>query len=355
MTTWTPFTAGSVAETALARTKNGPLHVVWREATRLMHAVIPSAGPPAAIGADWGSTLSAPWLIAAPDGSLQVLFTTKNGLHTATSKDAGAKWDVAPPSAHASPLFAATGDKDGKPFTISAADVRAGADHLAVALDAESFEGWAAWHEGTGLYAKAVKPAAGVAQLAPTSKLAPSQRLALAPRIGAPGVYLAYCEIDGVKLWNVRGGEALSVARAAGARNAWIAPAPDGRLWILWTNLNNTVSAMHSNKSLQRFSRPYTLTSPGPIRSVAAEGSTGPLDVIVGGSHTRLVPELELVASPEGVRVMDLGDPVEGAQVEVWGKTIKTDAKGLAAGTGPLAKVIQAGYAPATLQAQRAR
>jgi hypothetical protein len=50
--------------------------------------------------------------------------------------------------------------------------------------------------------------------------------------------------------------------------------------------------------------------------------------------------------------VTDLGDPVEGVEVKVEGKTIKTNAKGLAehtiaANASPAVKATHAAYAPA--------
>ncbi len=385
MQTWTRLLTGTGAATepALLRDKAGVLHIVWRGAKgNPIHGALAAdgtlSGTPTAIGPAATIVDSAPSLIAGPEQSLQVLFASKDELHTLVSKDAGVKWDASPPTALASPVFAVAADKDGKPLVISAAggtikllaetvqDGECCIDRAALALDAESAEAWAAWHgtgaKGLGLFAKAVKPSAGKAQPAPGSRLATLQRrLALSPRIAAPGVYLAYVAgypaAREVKLWNVRGGEALTVARAPGARSVWIAPGPDGRLWILWLNAGGAVSAVRANKSLLRFSRPYVLGSPGgaaAVPDVVAEGSKGPLDVIAGTFHTRVLPELELTVSPAGVRVSDLGDPLEDVKVEIDGKTIKTDAKGLAAyamavGSTPVVKAALAGYAPATL------
>jgi hypothetical protein len=351
---WNRFTEGSAAEPSLTRAKDGTLHLVWRSGAKLYHGTL--TGPPTVIG-EWDASLSEPWLIAVPDGSLAVVFATKADLYTAKSKDGGGTWEVTSAPAPTG-AFAATGDKEGKPFITASADVGGKADRVAVVMDGESSEGWAAWHEPTGLFAKAVKPPTGAAQPAPGSRLAPTQRLALSPRIGAPGVYLAYCggspAMTEVKLWNTRGGEALTVVKAPGARHPWIAPAPEGRLWVLWVNRDNTISAVRSNKAIMRFSKPYVLTGAGAVRSLLGDGATGPLDVVANASHTRVLPELELKTTPEGVRVSDLGDPVEGVQVEIDGKTFKSDVKGLAAwpiaaGTVPVVKATHAAYAPATI------
>lgn len=382
---WTRFASGQVSEApSLARVKSGVLHVAWREGGNLLHSTIVADGKPATGPAtSVGTSQSTPWLAAAPDGALlQVLFFAQGSLHAATSKDSGASWSRAAvngpqPGAN----FAIAPDKDGKPVIISAEKgqltllggaepqrVQEGPcclDRPALALDVESAEGWAAWYQdtpkATGLFARAVKPLGSKAQLAPGSQAAGrTQRLPLTARLGVPGVYLAYLAGPAVarevKLWNVRGGEALTIAKAPGARHVWLAPAPDGRLWILWMNGNGTVSAVRSNKALLRFSKPYTLGKPsvdlGGIPFLIADGAKGPLDVISGAFHTRLLPTMEVSASPQGIRVADLGEPVDGVDVEIGGKKITTDLKGLAAypitaGTPPPPmKATHPAYAP---------
>ncbi len=387
--TWTRFTSGAVSEPpSLARVKSGALHLAWREGSHLLHTTIAVDGKPGVQTTAAGSSQSAPWLVAHPDGCvLQVTYFDQGSLQVGPSGDSGASWTATPyPGAQPGAIIAVTPDKGGKPVMISAdkgqiklhgatapekvQESPCCVNRLALALDPESAEGWAAWHEispkAAGLFAKAIKPLAGMAQLAPgSSPLQPTQRLALAARIGVPGVYLAYLagppSVREVKLWNVRGGEALTVAKAPGARLVWLAPAPDGRLWILWMNPNGTVSTVRGSKALTRFSRPYTLTGPAPAPGapsfLTADGGAGPLDVLVGAFHLRLYPNLEVSTSPRGVLVSDLGEPVEGVEVEIEGKKNKTDIKGLAAhpisaGTPPPpVKATHPGYAPATMLA----
>lgn len=367
----------------------------------LVHAALPpdgkTLGAPSPVVEKWDS-LSLPRLLAAPDGSLRALFggllgspqrddpRNKGSLYTAVSKDGGRTWQLAQeaqsPSAklYAAYLGAAM-DKDGRPlaaFTdggrvllqpglgaaVPLETVHDGACctyHAQMAVDGSSGEAWAAWHQNTskdpGIYVRAVKPAAGVEQLVPGSQVnnagqlvspGPNQQIAMAARVGAPGVYVAYLagypSAKELKLWSVRGGEPLTAATLAGARHTAIAPAPEGRYWLLWVNQNHTASAVRTNKALTRLSKPYEIGSPapsGPLWHLLGEGSTGPLDALahvdVGGPdnsatfHTRVYPNLEVAGGTSGVTVTDVGDPVEGVEVTVEGKTLKTDSSGFAA------------------------
>ena len=381
---WTRFTKGPIAEApSLARVKSGALHLAWREGGELAHTTIAADGSLASKPATHiGPAQSAPWLIAAPDGtSLQTTYFAHGSLHTATSKDEGVTWSIAAvngpqPGAN----FALAAGKDGKPVMISAEkgllklygaaepqtvqDAPCCIERLTFGLDVDSAEGWAAWYQNApkaaGLFTRAVKPLGGKAQLAPGSQVSPNPPFALAARLGVPGIYLGYlagpAAAKEVKLWNVRGGEALTVAKAPGVQRVSLTPGPDGRLWILWMNANGTISAVRSNKSLLRFSKQYTLGKPS-IELVqpylTADGAKGPLDVFAGTFHTRLLPSIELAVSPQGVRVSDLGDPVDGAEVEIEGKKITTDLKGLAAYPipagmpRPAMKATHPAYAPA--------
>ena len=378
--TWTRLPAHAL-EPSLARTKDGTLHLAWRDGARnLWHTVLAATAPPVKI-AEGGA--SQPELLILSDGALQVFFIGAAGsLSAATSKDCGATWDVLSNPGHPrAASIAAVAEREGKTLvafteagqvhlqsglgaTQKFETIRQGsccADQLRLVLDGESSEAWLAWRQtaakDAGLFVKAVKPASGATRPAPGKAL----QMALSPRIGAPGVYLAWCAGNGVKLWNVRGGEALTVAPGLGARNACLAPAPDGRLWILWINANHTVSAARSNKTLTRFSSPYALGKPAAaagLQRLVAEASPGLLDVFADGFHTRLYPNLELRARADGVIVTDAGDPVEGAEVEIDGKKLKTDAKGLAAhpvAQGKLTpvKATMTAYAPASVVLKR--
>jgi hypothetical protein len=353
MQTWTRFTTGPLAAPTVARTKDGTLHIVWAAGLELMHAT--PAGKPNPIVTAWTPPVR-PKLAALPDGGLRAFFGGEKTLNTAMSKDVGVTWGIDSSPLDA-PDFGIATDREGKPYVAFTADgklklqsdvgakakvdtVREGPcciSGVQIALDGESTEGWAAWRQSgtkaTGIYSKAVKPSTGTPQLAPGSGLV-APAFVLSPRVGQLGVYAAYCVGPEVKLWNTRGGEAFTVARVPGARNVFITPGHEGRLWILWIGATGAISGVRSNKALSQFSKPYAFGHPAgaaPIRYLIAEGSTGPLAILADGWHTRLDLELDVRTTPEGVRVSDFGDPVEGAEVEVEGKKIKTDPKGLAA------------------------
>ena len=257
---WSRFTSGSVASAALARTKNGVLHIVFRDGTQVKHTTVDAAGKPAGASTVVAAAAETPgpWLIAAPDGTLlTAVFTSGGSLHTAASKDAGATWNASAPLA-TTVAAAVVGGKDGKPLLLLAGSGRiqlqeppAAAETVyesasccgdgqraALALDAESAEAWAAWPEKSaqlgGVMAKAVKPSTGKALPAPGARFDASSPLSLSARLGAPGVYLAYAtagnrQASQIKLWNVRGGEALTIARAPARRQPRLPGSSAGR------------------------------------------------------------------------------------------------------------------------------
>ena len=388
---WSRFTSGSVASAALARTKNGVLHIVFRDGAQVKHTTVDAAGKPAGASTVVAAAAESPgpWLIAAPDGALLTAVLASGGsLHTAASKDAGATWNASAPLA-TTVAAAVVGGKDGKPLLLLAgsgglqlqeppaapetvyesASCCGDGQRAALALDAESAEGWAAWPEKSaqlaGVMAKAVKPSTGKALPAPGARFDASSPLSLSARLGAPGVYLAYAtgnrQASQIKLWNVRGGEALTIARApAGASHVCLVPAPDGRFWVMWRNpgAGAAVSAVRSDKSLLRFSRPYTLAGvPGgsTITQLAGNAAAGPLDVLANAFHARIYPSLEIEAASEGIRVSDLGEPVKGAYVEVEGKVLDEDRRkrlgrlpDMPPGARLLVKASLPGYAPSS-------
>lgn len=192
-----------------------------------------------------------------------------------------------------------------------------------------------------------------------------NQQVALTARLGAPGVLAAYCSgypsCNEIKLWNVKGGEALTVAKVDAGRQAWIAAAPEGRVWVMWGD-GHAPFAVRSNKAATRFGRVHALGMPAgasTLHHTLGEGSAGPLDAIVhvaadrdlASHHKRVYPELALAPTEAGVLVTDVGDPVEGVEVTVDGKAVKTDANGIAAlsltpGKATPAKAAHPGYAP---------
>jgi hypothetical protein len=187
--------------------------------------------------------------------------------------------------------------------------------------------------------------------------------MALSGRLGAAGVYGLYCQgypCAAMHLVRHPDGDPLLVARERGARAEGLAPGPEGRLWIWWERSNRIV-ATRTNKAVTRVGPLEVVAGPPGVRNVsrtAAEGSRGPLDVIVnartaeGGAmwHTQLLPSLAATAEPSSfssrqavavrVSVTDVGDPVAGARVSASSRTAVTGADGVAtlsfpAGTSP--------------------
>src|SRR5262249_2670190 len=141
---------------------------------------------------------------------------------------------------------------------------------------------------------------------------------------------------------------------------------PDGRIWMMWhDHSSKRIYAKRSNRAATRFGATVSVRPPAgtsTIRKLAGEGSPGGLDVLASlaapGSlatwHTQLLPPLSLACAGKrsiACSVTDAGDPVEGARVEVGGKTFVTDARGrvtahVARGAANVV-AAKAGYAPA--------
>ncbi|MGZ4388322.1 MAG: hypothetical protein ACXVZL_02970 [Gaiellaceae bacterium] len=197
----------------------------------------------------------------------------------------------------------------------------------ALATDSASGETVLAWYSNAtgagGTLAATVLPSLGSTSYLPGSATAdrnsaasPVQQVGIAARVGAPGVY--------------------------------VAAAPSGRLWVMWS-AGGRLYAVRSNRAVTRFG-PVTALAPPPgsssVWKLVGEGSLGPLDLFVsataGGGiafyHRRVLPPLTLAASAGakgkvGFRVGDAGDPVSGAKVAVGGRTLTTGAGGSAATT----------------------
>lgn len=420
----TDLTGRNIDEVATARTRDGVLHVVWlrKKGTTwdLVHDVIDSSGRPlnypTPIVTGW-SSINNPFLLATPDGGLRLLLSGIRGqapgdpydgsIYTATAGPAGDSWKLAPPGVSQSKNTGepgATLTRDGQVVTAWAAGMEPAlhvglsdrvADQAfggtgccvylpALATDAATGDVVLAWYsniEGAhGLYTRTVQPAApdaapqyvpGSANPARSSSVAAAQRVALVPRLGAPGVYVAYCAgypvCRSVNLWrhdSDRAPQVVAAAREAKFVNA--APGPDGRLWIMWI-AGNRVHATRSNRAATRFG-PVVSASPLPgatnLWKLKGDGALGALDVLAAAStapggglatwHTRLLPALSLSATPPRVvasdsaavtvtlQVTDAGDPVAGATVSIAGQSGTSDSTGrvqisLPAGTTPTA------------------
>jgi hypothetical protein len=424
---WTrlPGTVINFAEPGLARTGDGVLHVVYtrRNGTKedLVHLAISPAGQ---VGADavavggW-SAMSHPDLLRMPDGSLRAFFggirstnvgETNKRLSTATAPASGTPWTLKPgdvvqaPSAYATGVAGAGLAKDGTPISTWSVSpglgyhygINGGDPDRAipqtgcclytpdVGVDSASGQAWVGFHSNEnaspGLYVNAIGPAGpqGGRKLAPgsvtgKSSIYPGNRTSLAGRIGAAGVYLFYGQgyptFKTLALWKVDTAKPHLVIKADRNEHANVAPAPDGRLWLMWEQ-NGTIYAARTNRAASRVGAVNAIKPPSgaTIYRLNGEGSAGPLDLIAnmsaGGQnlfHQQVWPKLSLAGSRSGTkivfRVADAGDPVASATVKAAGKSLKTAANGTATlSPAPKGRVkataSKAGYAPATATAR---
>ncbi len=415
--TWTRLSGGNGGnqdQVALARGLDNVLNAVWPAKTGntkgYRHArVAPNGSLVAGLLAvlDGWSTLNNPALVVGPDGSLRLLFAglTAGPLSgratSATAPPGGSSWTLTR-ALHTDGVggvgsgapFGAAAKLDGTPVFSWGANVKVGLDPTPeldlmegccaydsdVAVDAVSGEVVVGWYSNVagqyGYLTRTVDPALGETRYAPSSAredrkagLTPRQRTALTARLGAPGVYIAYCtgypSCQTVSVWRHGGGSPLVVARAYAAHVA-IVPGPDGRLWVMWESRSQRVYATRSNRAATRFGAVVEVKPPAGTRSiwnVAGDGALGPLDLVASAStpgslafwHTQVLPGLSLACRGGSVvscTVSDAGAPVRGAKVEVGGRTLTTNARGKASADLPAgsyrAAASKAGYTSAS-------
>jgi hypothetical protein len=396
----TDLTGRNIDEIALARAPDGRLHAAWvrKSGTRwdVVHVTLDSTGRatagPDAIVTSWG-TVSDPYLLAGAQAGLRAFFggvrdsapgdRYDGSIYMASAGRDGA-WRL---SEHAvvmsknTHIPGVTLRPDGTPvitWANGALTVHVGLDPSQqdqkfqtaccaylpqVATDAASGETVLAWYSNAtsqhGLSTQTILPTAGAAQFAPgsatpnrASSQSASQRVALSGRIGAPGVYLAYCAgyptCETINLLRHGATAPLAVATAHGARHVNIAAGPEGRLWVMWME-DNRVYATRTNKAATRVGPVVTVAPPAgtsAIWKVKGDGTVWPLDLFAAVTtgdglatwHTQVLPGLSVSASPArftsgtasdvSFTVTDAGDPVEGADVTVAGETLHTDAQG---------------------------
>jgi len=422
---WTrlPGTVVNFAEPGLARTSDGVLHVLYVRKngakSELIHVAVTSAGK---VGADsvalggW-SAMAHPDLLRMPDGTLRAFFggirstaagDDNDAMNTATAPASGARWTLQEGRAaqalyaYATTVTGAGLAKDGTPistwsgtpglgfhFGVDPADPDGKIPQSGcclynpdIGVDAASGQAWLGFSSNEsaspGLFVNAIGRTApqGGRKLAPGSVTGknfgqPLNRTPITGRIGAAGVFLVYGQgyptWKTVAVWRVDSAKPQIVLKADGMKHANVAPAPDGRLWLMFER-SGTIYATRTNKAATKIGPLSTLRPPGSktVYQLGGEGSTGPLDLIAndgrGFWHQQVQPKLSLTASVRAAaghrvivfRVLDAGDPVGGATVKAGGKTLKTAANG----TGTLrnapagrvkATAAKAGYAPASL------
>jgi hypothetical protein len=420
---WTklPGTVINFAEPGLARTSDGVLHVVYTRRNGNKEDLIaleisPSGkvGPDAVAIGGWAA-MSHPDLLRMPDGTLRAFFggirstnpgETNKRLSTATAPASGAPWTLKPgdvvqaPSAYATGVAGAGLAKDGTPISTWSVSPGLGYHYGInggdpdrsipqsgcclytpdVGVDSASGQAWVGFHSNEsaspGLYVNAIGPAGpqGGRKLAPgsvtgKSSIYPGNRASLTGRIGAGGVYLLYGQgyptFKTLALWKVDTAKPHLVIKADRNEHANIAPAPDGRLWLMWEQ-NGTIFATRTNRAATRVGGVNAIRVPGgaSIYRLNGEGSAGPLDLIAnmssGGQflwHQQVWPKLLVSGKRAGKTIVftvtDAGDPVAAATVKAGGKTLKTAANGRATlAKAPAGRVkasaSKAGYAAAT-------
>lgn len=352
----------STFDSALLRTPDGKAHAVWPTVINKKQAYGHTAvmangtvGRPTTVLSGWGGVHSGPQLL--PDGSaLRLIFSglkststsdpySTGAMYTATSKT-GTGWVLGAGSlsqsgfAYASLGTGATLDLTGTPVVswsfgigstmfwhagLDSSNPAASADHTftlpgccnqqsALATDAVTGTVWLAWYSSAsgspnGYFARALLPSLGPRKKAPKSSASgssidPLQSVALSARRGAEGAYLAYSNPGSTRLylWKLGTTKVLTVPDSAGARYVVLTPGADGRLWILWY-VDGAFHSVLTDEDVTTFGAAQTFPAPPnavAVYHVAAEGSTGKLDVVVnivtsdadyGFWHTQVVAE----------------------------------------------------------------
>jgi hypothetical protein len=402
---WTRVTTPegrNIDEVALQRTADGVLHVAHlgrpQRPIDLFHTPITPAGgvgPATPIVSGW-ATMSMPDLVPGPGGGLRVFIPgirsaesdANNSLSTATAPGTGSPWTLFGDDlqeggdAHASEVGAALGP-DGTPFQAWTSQIHRGLDKATpvfqfhtegccayepdLATDGATGQMAVGWYSNAdpaiGIRARAIDPGsgapAGVAQTMPGTvtggeSSAPLHRIAITGRgPGRPGIFLAaeggYPTTNRVLVWRFGSAASTTLFKGATVRDAAIAAAPDGRLWVLWGRVTGSgvrVHARRSNPSVTAWGARVSVAAPGKsdtIWKLVGSAQTGRLDLLgsfrTAGSeashfHTQLMPGLTLSGTLKGgtlkVKVTDAGSPVPGAKVRAAGVSKTTGANGRA-------------------------
>ena len=374
----TTHTGSGIDELGLARAVDGTLHIAWvvhgsgSTGDSLMHSSMSptgdvSVGTPIVQG--WNRVDGTPELLVLPDGSLRVFFggteTTNPGeqntnLNTATSPD-GSTWTVQPTNvAQGSGQFGgpvgATVTPDGTFFQASGStfvhrgldpntpnfDYQTplggccgyGADLVTDTATGQVFLGWySAFTDSQGVFVQEVAQSSGAPQGPPLQMPGsvdqfngapvsnnPLSRVAIVARRGG-GIYVAfatgYPTLDTVRVWKVGDPTSAVVARASDLINqVALAPAPDGRMWVLWARSNGgrpRVFGSISDSAVSAWSPAESIltpTEPGGLArqlyQIEADAQVKKVDVFVSMSvntssittflHTQFVTPLEWTA-----------------------------------------------------------
>lgn len=402
---WELFSDGDVRnidEPGFARASDGTLHVIWRIQSganaSIRHRSISSSGSKSGISTALTgfAGLSNPVLTVNSDGTLRAFFGAigisesagNGGLLAADANASGASWTLRPDVlSNSRYVYASDISVAGKDTSITSiwaysggVFVHSGFDSLAshefsldqsgccgysanIGIDASSGQIVAGWYSNAssqaGLYTQTVSPLIGARQYVPDSAI-PNQsgnslsidgRMPISGRIGAAGVYVAFCNgyptCKSVRLWRVGNSKSSLVAESPNVKSVNIAKAPDGKIWLMWIDVEKgVVYATRSNSSLSAFEPLRSIKRPdkGSMYKVSGEGSAGSLDLFLNAGntlnyyHARLLPVLSLSASPKKAKkgkklkftVTDAGTPISGVSIKAFGKKLKSNAAGQA-------------------------
>ncbi|MDE3131606.1 MAG: hypothetical protein KGL16_10680 [Acidobacteriota bacterium] len=409
---------GSYANDALARTPDGKLHVIFQTttgsspvstglATRVVSASGALSGPVQALSG-WAAGI--PGLTVMPGGGLLAAFGAISpnnvpALWTIGSSDGGQTWST--PAQAYSPVTQAYGANlnaqtlNGVPaLTLavsggittqlgitanapaslltdssddSAADVNSAIDGASGAVVVS----WSSLANAGGDYIRQAASSLGAPAKVPGLQ---RNEVQISGRSGgAAGVYAPYTlNGTGVRLFRYGGGGvAVGSLKGVNASVLGIAPAPRGRLWVMWGD-DNGVAVTRSNMAVTRFERIQQL-KPGSatLFRVYGDGQLGPLDMFAdqlpasnvhapGGYYARVLPLLTVTRSVKAlynkkgaivghtarIRVTDAGDDVKGAKVKLDGKSATTGKQGTVQfGFGPGGGSVSLEVTAATYQA----
>jgi hypothetical protein len=386
----------STSQIGTVRTADGVLHVAWQQRTGpntygLLHTGIrPNGISGVATPVVSGFVGVYDAALAVVNGRLEAFFTGQRttdtadpfiGLLRAFTPDGGISWGLGQPVARTpyvhgrTPSISANGWLQSW-YEIGETVVHAGHDPNTPLtrlypsgstaccayqqnIAANASQAIVAWCSGisapSGLWVHAVHPVTGAAIGAPM--LLPGSRdricdaagrIPLALRAGG-GFYVAETvgrSANRVGLWRVGFSRVgIMAAGSAAKRTVALAAAPDGRLWVAWTQFGSSrIFFRRSNRATTIFGEVVSLVRPrNQIEATELDinAQRGRLDVLarygaIGGVtlfHNQVYPGLTLRATGVDVarfRVTDAGDPVQGATVRVGGRTVRTNAAGVA-------------------------
>ena len=418
---WTRVTDPGVRSSdqiGLARSADGVLNVVWTRqessGVSLVSGRISAAGQTLpsrlVVQAGWAA-ISGPDLVATPSGLLAIWGGIPPGsavgeAYAATLAPGAAAWtyggQVTPDGSDASAsdqIDAALG-RDGTALLAWSVNfalrTHAGLDpgvasqtwqtaccayHAGVAVDGVTGEAVLGWSSNAtnehGLWAQSIAPTPGERRYLPgsgneqrTAAVAPDQKVGITGRVAAPGVYMAfgvgYPTWSSLWVWEHGSARATRVWQGI-VRDPTIAAGPDGRLWLAWRSQGNQIYAVRSNRDATEWGALIRLRPPpraSTLWKLAAEGSRGPLDLLVSAStpslaywHQQVLPALSVACVGGKVvrcSVTDAGEAVRNAAVRLGPKILKTSRQGRVELDLPrgsyIVRVTKRGYAVATVR-----